>query len=230
MVKNKVYAVFGLGSFGQSVASVLSNNGANVIVVDNNPTMVEMYKNKVTAALLLDTTDEIAMAKAPLGDIDIAIIALNSMEDSIVTTALLKKRGITYLVCRALSTIHAQVLRQIGANEVVNLQEDGGRRLAERLIAPEILNTVGITKNYSIAEFYVPHRFIDKPLANIDLTNKYNLRLVGIKRISVSVDKIGNPERAENLIYAIGDEILKEDDVLVLVGKNSDLDEFKALL
>ena len=230
MEKNKVFAVFGLGSFGQSVATVLSNNGVNVMVVDNNPAMVESYKNKVTSALLLDTTDEVAMAKAPLGDIDVAIIALNSIEDSIVTTVLLKKRGVSYLVCRAVSAIHAQVLRQIGANEVVNLQEDEGKRIAERLVAPEILNTVAVTKEYSIAEFYVPRQFIEKPLASMKLSEKYNLKLVGLKRVTVAVDKIGNPIRTETLLYAIGDEILREDDVLVLVGKNPDLDDFKELL
>jgi trk system potassium uptake protein TrkA len=230
MAKNKVYAIFGLGSFGQSVATVLANGGVEVMVVDNNPDMIEMYKNKVTSALLLDTTDEIAMSKAPLEDIDIAVIALNSMEDSIITTALLKKRGVPYLVCRAITTIHAQVLRQIGANEVINLQEDEGKRIAERLIAPEILATISITKEFSVAEFYIPRAAIDKPLASLKLTEKYNIRLVGIKRLDVSVDKVGNPVRTEKLVFAVGDEILKEDDVLVLVGKNSDLDEFKNVL
>jgi len=230
MAKNKVFAIFGLGSFGQSVATVLANGGVDVMVVDNNPDMIELYKNKVTSALLLDTTDEMAMSKAPLEDIDIAIIALNNMEDSIITTALLKKRGVPYLVCRAMTKIHAQVLRQIGANEVINLQEEEGKRIAERLIAPEILDTIAITKEFSVAEFYIPRGSIDKPLASLKLTEKYNIRLVGIKRVDVSVDMVGNPVRSEKLIFAVGDEILKEDDVLVLVGKNADLDEFKNLL
>lgn len=228
--KNKVFAVFGLGSFGQTVTDVLVSGGGEVMVIDSDADMIELYKNKATSSLLLDTTDEKAMAKAPLEDIDIAIIAVNNMETSIITTALLRKRGVPYLLCRALSSIHAQVLRQIGANEVINLQEDGGKRIANRLISPEILNNIAITDEYSLAQFYVPPAFIEKTVADLEL-KKFNLRLVGIKRTDISVDSIGNPVRKETLIfYQPGiDDVLVDGDILVMIGKNRNFDSFREL-
>lgn len=226
--KEKVYAVFGLGCFGRTVAEVLAERGASVIAVDNNPDVIDEFKNKVSTAMLLDSTDETAMAKAPLEDVDTAVIAIDDMETSIVATALLKKRGIPYIVCRAVSAIHAQVLRQIGANEVVNLQEDEGRRIATRLIAPEILDTIPITGECSIAEFIVPDMFVDKPVSSMALEKKFSLRLAGVKRVQVNLDSEGNPVRNEQLLFPLPDDRLLAGDILILAGKNYDIDQLKA--
>ena len=134
MGTNKVFAVFGLGTFGLTVAETLAEKGATVIAIDSDENQVNLIKNKVDTALVLDTTDERAMEKAPLDEIDTAVIALGEdLETSIITTALIKKRGIPIIIARAVTSIHEQVLRQIGATEIVNLQRDGGERLAQKL-------------------------------------------------------------------------------------------------
>lgn len=223
----KVYAVFGLGSFGQTVAKVLIERGGTVMAVDNNPEVIDDFKNKVTTAMLIDMTDEIAMAKATFEDVDTAIIAIDDMETSIITTALLKKRGIPYIVCRAVSSIHAQVLRQIGVNEVINLQEDEGTRLATRLIAPEILDTIPITGECSMAEFLVPDMFIDKSVSDLALEVKFGLHIGALKRVQVNLDSEGNPVRNESLLFPKPDDFLKGGDILILIGRNCDLDLLK---
>lgn len=226
--KTKVFAVFGLSSFGKTIATVLAEKGGEVIVVDNDRNAIETAKNLVTAAILINFTDEEAIAKAPLEDVETAIIAIDNMETSIVTTAILKKRGIPYIVCRSVSDIHAQVLRQIGANEVINLQEDEGRRIATRLIAPEILDTIPITSESSLAEFYVPDMFLEKELGTMHLQEKFSIHLAGLKRTEISVDSEGNPVRKENLLFPEDSEILKDGDILILVGKNIDLEQLRA--
>jgi trk system potassium uptake protein len=229
-IKEKVFAVFGLGNFGKTVALVLAKRGGTVIAVDNKPEVIDDFKNKVSAAILIDSTDELAMAKAPLEDVDTAVIAIDNMETSIITTALLKKRGIPYILCRAVSPIHAQVLRQIGANEVVNLQEDEGTRIGTRLIAPEILDTIPITGECSLAEFYAPDMFIDKPVSELALEKKFNLHLSGVKRTKVNLDSEGNPLRTEQLLFPAPGDLLMQGDILILVGTNYDLDQFKISL
>ena len=67
MGTNKVFAVFGLGTFGLTVAETLAEKGATVIAIDSDENQVNLIKNKVDTALVLDTTDERAMEKAPLG-------------------------------------------------------------------------------------------------------------------------------------------------------------------
>ena len=225
--KNKVFAVFGLGNFGQVVAEVLTSRGGQVIAVDNNKDIIDDFKNKVSSALLLDSTDEHALAKAPLEDVDVAIIAVDDMETSIITTALLKKMGVPYILCRGNSQIHAQVLQQIGANEVVNLQEDEGRRIATRLITPDVLETIPLTEDVGLAEYYIPDMFKEKRLQDLKLEGKFNVRVVGVKRVEVTLDSEGNPERAEKLLFFGENDTLQENDILLVIGKNADLEAFK---
>lgn len=225
--KNKVFAVFGMGTFGQVIAEVLTARGGQVIAIDNNPEVIDEFKNKVSSALLLDSTDEKALTKAPLEDVDTAIIAIANMETSIITTVILKKLGIPNILCRAISQIHAQVLKQIGANKVVNLQEDEGRRIATQLITPDILETVPLTQDMSLAEFFIPEMFYDKHLKDIELEEKFKLKVIGVKRTEVQLDSEGNPDRTESLLFFTAEDTLKENDILLVVGKNSDIERFK---
>lgn len=231
MSTNRIFAVFGLGTFGRTIAEVLVNKGASVIAVDNNQEQIDYFSNKVTSALLLNTTDEKAMAKAPLDDIDTAIVAMGEdIEVSIITTALLKRRGIPYIVARAVTDIHAQILKQIGANEVINLQEEGGIRLAQKLIAPEVLDTVPISSDFSIAEVDISKAFEGKTISDLALQEKFNLRLVVIRRTKIQLDTEGNPLREEEIIFPTQSEKIKDSDVLILVGKNNDINELKSVL
>ncbi len=227
----KVFAVFGLGAFGQTVAEVLAEKGGDVIVVDNDPALIESLKNKVTTALLLDSTDEKALAKAPIDDVDVAIVAMgDDLEVNIITTALLKQRGIPYIVCRSTSGIHGQVLRQIGANEVINLQKNVGKNLAQRLIASEVLDTIQISEEYSFSEMYVPEDFIGEPCEKLQLEEKFSLHLCAVKRIKTELDNGGNPLQKETILLNPEKEILEDSDILLIIGRNPDIEEFKKVL
>ncbi len=227
----KLFAVFGLGAFGQTVAEVLAEKGGDVIAIDNDPALVESFKNKVTTALLLDSTDEKALAKAPIDDVDVAIVAMgDDLEVNIITTALLKQRGIPYIVCRSTSGIHGQVLRQIGANEVINLQKNAGKNLAQRLIASEVLDTIQISQEYSFSEMYVPEDFIGEACEKLDLREKFSLELCALKRVKIELDDGGNPIKKETVLLRPGKEILEDSDILLVVGRNSDIEEFKKIL
>jgi trk system potassium uptake protein TrkA len=230
MAKERVFAVIGLGTFGKKVAEVLAEKGAQVIAVDNNPENVDRIKNSVTVAVLIDSTDEAALLKAPLEDVDTAIVAIgDQIEASILTTALLKKRGIPYIVSRAVSDIHETVLRQVGANEVINLEIAEGIRVAQRLVAPEVLDTIPISGDYSLAEMYVPKLFIDRTLGDLKIREKFNVTVISIKRTRIETDTVGNPVREEELIFPQSGDLLRDSDILFVVGKNSDIEELKDL-
>lgn len=230
MAKNRIFAVIGLGTFGTKVAEVLVEKGAQVIVLDNNPETIERMKNRVTAALLIDSTDETALTKAPLDDVDTAIVAMgDKLEASILTTALLKQRGIPYIISRAISDIHETVLRKVGANEVINLEVDQGIRVAQRLMAPEVLDSIPISQEFSLAELYTPKLFVGKSLKELKIREKFNLNIIAIKRPKVDVDASGNPLVGEQLEFPQANTVLQESDILFVVGKNKDIEELKDL-
>ena len=222
--KERVFAVIGLGTFGMQICETIAESGKTVIAIDNTPELIERVKDTATQAVLLDSTDEAALAGAPLEDVDIVVVAIGeNIESSIITTALLKKIGVPYVISRSISKIHHQVLRQVGADEVVNPELDEGKRIAQKLISPEILDTVSISQTISIAEIYAPAFFAGKSLRELDLRSRFSVNIVSIKRDILAVDEIGNPVKNETIIFPGPEDNLQENDILIVVGKNEDI-------
>lgn len=226
--EERVFAIFGLGAFGTELCRGLMEKGARVIAFDNRPQPVEKVRDVVSQVLVLDSTDEDALRGAPLDSVDVAVVAIgDDVEASILTTALLKNIGVPYLIARAVSDIHMRVLRQVGANEVLNLEIEEGRRLASRLLTAAVLETIPVTDEYSIVELYVPESMAGKSLENLGLRSRYNVNVIAIERFRTDVDEEGNPAKEERVILPAKDDVLLADDVLIVVGRNSDLEAFR---
>jgi trk system potassium uptake protein TrkA len=230
MKKEKAFAVFGLGTFGFEVCRVLAEKGGKVIAVDENPKLIERVKEIATQAILIDSTDEESLKNAPLADIDVAIVAIgDDREASILTTAILKNIGIPHIISRAVSDIHAQVLKQVGATEILFIEIEEGRNLANRLISPDVLDRIPISQNQTLAELVTPDSFEGKSLQKIDLMGKFNLNVISIKRLQTKIDAMGNPQKDERIIQPSASVVLQKDDVLVVIGRDDDIDRFKEL-
>jgi len=226
----KVFAVFGLGAFGMEVCRGLTEKGSKVIAFDHRTQPIEKIKELVTQVMVLDSTDEDALRSAPLENVDVAIVAIgDDVEASILTTAILKDIGVPYIVARAVTDVHMRVLRQIGANEVINLEIEEGRRVAGRLLTAEVLETIPVTQEYSILELYVPESMVDKSLERLNLRREYMINVIAIERFKTTVDEEGNPIKEERVILPTKDDVLMSEDILIVVGRNTDLDAFREI-
>lgn len=228
MAKNKVFAVFGLGTFGFEVATSLAGKGETVIAIDHNTDKIEKIKNLTEQAILIDSTDEDALSKAPIENIDTAIIGMgDEIEASILTTALLKKYGVPNIIARAISDIHKKVLKQVGASKVINIEIEEGQRLAEELTNPEIIDTMDLGKNQIVASVSVPESFVNKSLSDLDLRKKYNVNVISIKREKIEIDDVGNPATTESTIIPSPSTILKNNDIMVVAGSKTAINKIK---
>ena len=226
--EEKVFAVFGLGAFGMEVCRGLIAKGGKVIAFDSRTQPIEKIKELVNQVMVLDSTDEEALRSAPLENVDVAIVAIgDDVEASILTTAILKDIGVPYIIARAVTDVHMRVLRQIGANEVINLEIEEGRRVASRLLTAEVLETIPVTEDYSIVELYVPASMVGKSLERLNLRADYMVNVIAIERFKTSVDEEGNPVKEERVILPTRDDVLLGDDILIVVGRNTDLDAFR---
>jgi trk system potassium uptake protein TrkA len=226
----KTYAVVGLGTFGRQVAEVLAGKGGAVIALDSDPVLVERVKETVTQAVHVDSTDEEALSNVELGEVDVAIVAIgDNVEASILTTALLKKMAVPHVVARSVSDLHQQVLRQVGADEVVNIEVDEGTRIATRLIAPDILDRIPVSSDISVAELHVAPAIVGATLDQLDLRAKYRINIVSIKRTRIEVDELGNPNRKDSVVFPGPDDTLEAHDTILVVGRNADIDAFGQL-
>ncbi len=228
MAKETLFAVIGLGTFGEQVCEVLMEKGGKVLAIDNRSDSIEKIKDTVTQAILLDATDEDALSTVAFEDVDIAIVAIGeNKEASILVTAILKRMGVSYILSRATSELHSQVLKQVGADEVVNIEISEGKRVAQKLLAPEILDRIPISETITVAELYVSRSFIGKTLSKLNLRKKFRINIIAVKRSFISIDELGNPVKSEEVIFPDSDTKLKEHDIILVVGRNEDIDIFK---
>jgi trk system potassium uptake protein TrkA len=230
MAKEKVFAVFGLGVFGTEVSRTLSQKGAKVIAVDVDKKAVEKMKDVVTQAVLLDSTDEEALRNAGLQDADVAIIAMGkNVGVSILTTILLKNLGVPCIIARAMFDLHAQVLRKIGATEVINIEIEQGSRIANRLVTPDIVDMIPVSADQAITELRIPKEFAGKSLHDLELRKKYNVNVISIKRTKTDIDDMGNPKREELVFSPKPMDILNINDILVILGSQGDIEKLKEM-
>ena len=223
----KVFAVIGLGSFGRQLCSTIAENGGKVLAVDNDPLLVEQMNEIVTKAVVLDSTDENAVTALLKDEVDIAVVAIgDNIEANILTTAILKQISVPHVISRSVTDLHQKVLRQIGADEVINLETGGGIRLAERLLAPQRLERISFSSEYSLAEIMLPPVFFQRKIEELQLDSKFSLNLIFIKRIKIDIDEIGNPEKEISIIIPENSVLLQENDILIIAGKNRDLEKF----
>lgn len=212
------FVVIGLGIFGRMVATSLARAGQSVLAIDLNEDEVNRMAADLDAVVRADATDEVALRELRLERMSCAVVAIGaqSMEASILTTALLRQIGVPRIVARSLSDLHARVLHAVGAHEVVSPEVEMGQRLAYRLSHPNVLDRVDLGDNTELAELEVPAQFVDKTLVEIDVRRRFDLTVVAIHR---NGRIIANPRR---------DEALSAGEVLVVIGSSEAVARFAA--
>jgi trk system potassium uptake protein TrkA len=199
------------------VAEMLAADGAEVIAVDLNPSLVDNIKDKVTIAVRMDSTDETALISQGIDQVDAVIVGIGEdFEANQLTTVLAKKIGVSKVITRARTPIQKKILSLIGADEVIMPEEETAQRLAQRLTRPNILAHLELAEGHSFVEIQAPRRFHGSSLGEIDLRKKFGVTLVAVKKRIEADNENGYQEKINDLPGA--DTIIQPEDVLVLVG------------
>ncbi|MFH1415511.1 MAG: TrkA family potassium uptake protein [Elusimicrobiota bacterium] len=221
-------AIIGLGKFGRTVARELTAKGADVIAVDNRPEKVEEIKDSVTYSVGIDTTDENALRAIGIQNVDIALVCIGEdIEANLLTTVLLKKMGVKKIWSRAISPLQKEIIEALEVDNVINLEEEMGKIVANSLISVNIAKHIPIAPGHSIAEVVIPKGFIDKTIRKIKPRENFMVNIVAIKKNKPSINELGEREFEEVIDDVPSpDKPLEEGDILLVVGADSDIDKF----
>lgn len=175
------FGVIGLGRFGHDVATLLAENGMEVLAVDDNESIVASISDHVTQAVCLRITDEASLRSIGIDEMETVIVAMGeNIAQSILITALLKKRlAIKKVITRAVSEIHKEILILVGADQVILPEKEVGVHLADRLSSP-FIDLIRLTKNFSISELLAPKKFIGKQVQELELYENYHVYCIGV--------------------------------------------------
>lgn len=221
------FVIIGLGNFGSSLGMALIDKKAEVIGADVRMEKVELYTNKLTYAVSIDSTDEVALKTLPLREADYVIISIGEdVGASLTTTALVKKNTDAKIMARAISPVHETILRAMGIDKIVHPEASFAKELANNLCLKGALKTMLLDNQFEISEVMLPDKFAGRTILELDLRKKYNINVVTIVRNEeVIVD--GQKSASSAVLGVVPPEtILKRGDLLVLFGKNKDIEAF----
>ena len=210
------FGVIGLGNFGHHVAKTLYEEGHEVIAVDADREHVQKIKDYSTVAMVGDAASKEFLVAHGFADL-VAVVVSTGERSHIASliTLYLKELKVPRIVVKAISEDHGRILEKLGATDIIFPEKDMAIRTARTLSAPNILEHIPLGDDFSITEISPPRKFIGKSLVELDLRNRYQVTVLGIR--DVLTDEFTPLPPAQRLI--------RDSDILVLAGKPNDVEE-----
>ncbi|TAK40626.1 MAG: TrkA family potassium uptake protein [Saprospiraceae bacterium] len=222
------FIIIGMGNFGASLAIKLTEMGHEVIGVDKRSDKIEAVKDSITFAIILDSTNQLAVKNLPVEESDVVIVAIGEDEgSSILTTALIKQNKPKRLISRAISVLHHSVLETMGVDEIAHPEEEAAYRLAKRLDMHLMIDSIDISDKHSISEVTVPKELIGKSVLECNFREQYSMNIITIIRKKKRKNILGVTTEVRDAIGIVTpDTILQENDLLIVFSNKEDLHKF----
>ena len=212
----KSIAVLGLGKFGSSIARNLMKGGAEVLAVDKNQDLVREIAEEVTCAVCADVSDNEVMHSIVLEEMDAMVIATaEHLDASVMALMIAKEIGVPYVMAKADGKLKGEILKRIGADEIVYPEEEMGVRIANNLLGGRMTDLFDLSADTSIVKIPVRKMWAGKSLAQLDFRGKYHVNVIAIES-KKGVDCAPNPM-----------EPLKEGNNLILIGRKECLEKLR---
>jgi len=214
----KSYAVIGLGRFGTQIATRLYEYGEDVLAIDSDETLVNQIADRVTKAVAGDAKNKNVLKSVGVTECDCAIVALGSdLAASVLITMNLKSFNIPHIICKAHDDTHCEILKKLGADQVIIPERVIADKVASSLAVPNILEYIELSNDYGIIECKAPASWTGKALRDLNIREKFG--------VTVIADKQG-----ENVIISPGgNHVVQNDTTLVLLGDYKSLEGIKDL-
>jgi len=214
----KSFLVLGLGRFGTSIATTLTDLGHDVYGVDANEHIVNELSERLTYVVQADCSSEDFLKTLGVKNFNACIVAIgDDIESSITATLLLKELGAGFVVAKAQNEVHAKLLNKVGADRVVLPERDMGIREANSLTSGNIIDIIELSPDFSIMETSVPESWVGKTLSELRVRSKYNVSIIAIRK-KAFIDILPNADTAFTL-----------NDIIAVIGRNEDLNNLRKL-
>jgi trk system potassium uptake protein TrkA len=211
----KQVAVIGLGRLGIAVATTLYSLGHDVLALDIDEKNVQDVASQVTRAVQADATDATTLRELGIGNFDIVVVTLAEVDSSVLTTVLLKKLGVGYVIVRANDELHGGILEKIGADKVVYPEHEMGVMIAHVLTLGDVIDYIPVTAGYGVVRLVAPPSFVGQTLSALGFGSKGKWKVAALLML----------RKQEVTITPSDTEVVKAGDALVLSGSWDSLEE-----
>jgi trk system potassium uptake protein TrkA len=132
-------------------------------------------------------------------------------EDLILALTLVKQEGGGKVIAKANTMIQKRILLRLGADEVIQPDQDIAERLSKKLTMNNISDMFEF-KGSSIAEVSVPESFVGKSIRELDLRNRHSIIVLLVKKPGKEIETVWNPDMQ-----------LEKGDELTVIGHEKDI-------
>src|SRR2546430_5968185 len=142
------FAVIGIGRFGSAVVRTLYEMGHHVLAIDRDEDALRSVQDSSTHSVQLDSTDPEALRAVGITNFDAVVVSIGAgVQESILTTLLLKEMGCKQVVSKASGELQARVLEKVGADLVIRPERDMAGGVAPSLAGGHVLDLLGRSPN-----------------------------------------------------------------------------------
>ncbi|MEK7484090.1 MAG: TrkA family potassium uptake protein [Planctomycetota bacterium] len=218
-------AVIGMSSFGFYLCQYLyGKTDVQIMAIDCDEEAIHRVKPYAHKAIIADAKNKDTLKKLGLAEFDRVILSLGEpIETSVLITLYLKEFGAKNIIAKAITEDHSKILTQLGATSIIFPEKEMAKRVAHTLCRKNLFDYFSLGSSldddYSVIEIVPPHSWCGKSLAEIEVRKKYNVQVIMIKEI-VPANVVLIPE---------ANYIVKDSDVLVLLGKDKNLEKIEKL-
>jgi trk system potassium uptake protein TrkA len=213
-VTGKRVTVIGLGRFGSSVARVCHELGYEVTAIDISERRIAEAAEYATLAAQADGSDEEALLSLGVDRSEVAVVGQGqNVEQSISCALVLKRIGVSWVIAKAETDIHGEILTKVGADRIVYPEQEAGVQVAHSLEIRHHVAYMNLTQTCGVARMELPRSAVGQTVAQIEAARP------GVSLILIQRGDLLVPRPAS-------DVVLQEGDIVLAAGLDEAIDAF----
>ena len=225
--------VIGLGIYGlKLLQTLLKEKDIDILGIDIDINKINKLKDELSKVVVCDATSKDALREAGVEDADVVIIGIRDKPDvSLIIALHLKEMGVKEIWARAADKNFAKILKLIRVDEVFIPAEEIAIRHAKCLAHPNLRGHDEFIKSYTVSQFKAWEALEGKSLSEINLTRRFGVRIIGVKKILTKDDEKEDEikEEIEKISEKeiVGSYVIEKGDIIVVGGTKEQIDKME---
>lgn len=215
------YIVCGHGRIGQVICQTLHENNIPFVVIDNDPVEIENVIQKGFFEIEGDAAEDAVLVQAGIEKAKGLISVVESDAKNVYVTLTAKglNPNVNTLV-RSSGAPGAEIkLMRAGADKVISPYFLGGRKMAQFIVRPNVIDFIELTMytsslGLSLEEILVSKgaSIVGKTLIETDIRKEHDIIVIGIK-----------PSDTEMVFNPTPDTVINDGDILIVLGEKDQI-------
>ncbi len=210
-------AIIGLNTFAKRMIDELAEVGAELILVDRDPVVIDKYKARAKESYVCDVIKVGSLSKIIPATIDAAILDFDDkLEPSILATHYLHQLGIRNIVVECQNDTHGELLKLAGATQIVYPELEAAKRICPQLLSKNLWNYIQLGQDFAMAEVEIKEELVGTSVRDSNFRAKYGLNIIASRTTGSDVlNPINDP-----------DYVFCKDSSILVAGTNSSIEAF----